>query len=124
MLRPTISRMHVRRAPTPSSPPQVGRELTSQFLSCRRLRTEHQDPRHPEQPNPQGELSLSAQLRQNNRRVNSLWVLTALPRARSQSPQNWQTSVGLPFFKIEGTERACDSNFPRPARSSPAHDVL
>jgi hypothetical protein len=21
----------------------------------------------------------------------------------AQSPQNWQTSVGLPFFKIEGT---------------------
>jgi len=43
-------------------------------------------------------------------------LLTFFRLCVAQSPQNWQTSVGLPFFQIEGTVRlAHDTNHP------PAH---
>ena len=63
-------------------------------------RPEHQDQGHPQQPDPQGKLAPHQILAPIF--TNAPW-LTFPCLCFAQSPQNWQTSVGLPFFQIQGT---------------------
>ena len=78
------------------------------------LRPEHQDPRHPQQPHPQGETPRHAPRLPTppttRRGSHSLRLCFA------QSPQSWQTSVGLPFLQITGTVRLIFVKPPTPCR--------
>ena len=54
-------------------------------------------------------------------------VLTAPCSSRAQSPQSWQTSVGLPFFQIQGTVvewDECARPASRPSRNACSPPML
>lgn len=66
--------------------------------SRRLLRTKYKDSRHAQQSDPQGETPLIPRHRNLDRAEPPSSV------TYSQSPQEWQTQVALPFVRIEGTQ--------------------
>ena len=81
----------------PLSDPLARLALGSRPSACHA----QEDPRHAQQPHPQGKLAPRPERGLLDCQCAPLLTLPRLCVA--QSPQNWQTSVGLPFFQIEGT---------------------
>ena len=89
--------------PEPTKPkPNHTLSTHSLTLSLRIVRSQ-EDPRHSQQPHPQGMLAPQRHMLASY--TNNAHLLTFVRLSSAQSPQNWQTTVGLPFFQIEGTVR-------------------